>query len=214
MSGTTGVPLLVKLPCPRGPSKIPPWMNIKVSKSLPAIGFVTALEDENHGYFGGYLVLSSLGRPLEFHCSTPVQPNQAQRILYGATLRDYVLADLIGQTLLAKSQLPVQAVLTDQREMLGLSLLCDETIACVEPAGCNDAQAEASSGPLLVLSDYQLVGTPSCVWQPEAFQTLLLSLISHVDLMEPFERIRAAIREAQRITDPAPDSQLGLADAA
>lgn len=189
-------------------------MNLKVSKSLPAIGFVTALEDESHGYFGGYLVLSSLGRPLEFHCSTPVQPNQAQRILYGPTLRAYVLADLIGQTLLAKSQLPVQAVLTDQREMLGLSLLSDDLVACVESAGSTDLEVEPPSGPSLMLKDYRLFGTPSCLWQPEAFQTLLQSLISHVDLMEPFERIRAAIREAQRITDPITDEEHGLADAA
>ncbi|WP_146452094.1 hypothetical protein [Bythopirellula polymerisocia] len=185
-----------------------------MSKPLPAIGFVTALEDENHGYFGGYLVLSLLGRPLEFHCTTPVQPNQAQRILYGPTLRAYVLADLIGQTLLAKSQLPVQAVLTDQREMLGLTLLSDDIVACIESMPTVDSEAEPTDGPSLMLTNYRVFGTPSCLWHPEAIQDVLQSLASHVDVMEPFERIRAAIREAQRITDPATDSQHGLADAA
>ncbi len=196
------------------PLEFPAWKCFKVSKSLPAIGFVTALEDESHGYFGGYLVLSSLGRPLEFHCSTPVQPNQAQRILYGPTLKEYVLADLIGQTLLAKSQLPVQAVLTDQREMLGLALMSDDIIVCIESADNAAHLLDIQRGPSLVVKDYQLFGTPTCHWQGESIEPLIQSLAARVDLMEPFERIRAAIREAQRITDPVPETQPGLADAA
>lgn len=190
------------------------WMYFKVSKTLTAIGFVTAVEDENHGFFGGYLILSTLGRPLEFHCSTPVMPNQAQRILYGPTLRAYVLADLIGQTLLAKSQLPVQAILTDQQEMLGLSLILDDVVACVEPESASLGPAEVAPGPSLLLAGHRLFGTPTCQWQPDAIRPALQALASHVDLLEPFERIRAAIREAQRITDPQAEEQQGLADAA
>ena len=54
-------------------------MAVAVSNSLPAFGFLTVVEDDEHGYFGGYLVLSELGRPLEFHCSTPIFPSQAPK---------------------------------------------------------------------------------------------------------------------------------------
>jgi hypothetical protein len=185
-----------------------------VSKSLPAIGFLTALEDSQHGFFGGYLVLSELGRPLEFHCSTPVLPNQAQRILYGKTLGAYVLGDLIGQTLLTKSQLPVQAVLTDQREMLGLTLVRDEIIMCVESADRADEDLGNTAIPKFMLGNYRLFGSATCIWQPTEQQEKLHNLASHVDLAEPFERIREAIREAQRVTDNSTDERHDLADAA
>jgi hypothetical protein len=185
-----------------------------VSKSLPAFGFLTALEDAQHGYFGGYLVLSELGRPLEFHCSTPVMPNQAQRILYGKTLSAYVLGDLIGQTLLAKSQLPVTAVLTDQREMLGLTLLRDETIICVESNGHTEGQSEDSPAPQFSLGDYRLSGSATCIWQPGELQPVIHNLATRVDLSEPFDRIREAIREAQRVTDDNRDERHDIADAA
>ena len=187
---------------------------IKVSKSLPAIGFLTALEDALHGFFGGYLVLSELGRPLEFHCSTPVLPNQAQRILYGKTLGAYVLGDLIGQTLLTKSQLPVQAVLTDNREMMGLALVRDERIICVESIDRADEYGRDSGVPEFDLAGYRLFGTASCIWQPSEQKQALENLASHVDLAEPFERIREAIREAQRVTDHSTDERHDSADAA
>jgi len=171
-------------------------------KPLPAFGFLTALEVPNHGFFGGYLILSERGRPLEFHCSTPILPNQAQRILYGATLRSHVLGDLIGQTLVSNSKLPVQAILTDLNEVLGLAFLRHEIVARVEPIDPNSAGPdEVVAAPTLVLAKYRLSGTTTCQWEPELFAQQLQSLISHVDLAEPFERIREAIREAQRITD-------------
>ena len=173
-------------------------MGTEASKPLPAFGFLTVLEDPQHGFFGGYLAISQLGRPLEFHCSTPVLPNQAQRILYGATLRSYVLGELIGQTLLAKSQLPVQAVVTDQEEMLSLALLREETIALLS----HDDQATGTQSelpvPTITVGGYRLQGTSTCVWQVQELQQSFAELAAHVELREPFERICEAIREAHR----------------
>ena len=55
-------------------------------KRSAAIGFYTVVPHEQHGLFGGLLVLNHNGRPLEFHCTAPLKPNRAQEILYGATL--------------------------------------------------------------------------------------------------------------------------------
>lgn len=183
-------------------------MNEAASNSLSAFGFLTVIEDQQHGFFGGYLVLSELGRPLEFHCSTPVLPSQAQRILYGKTLRSYVLGELIGQTLVKKTQLPVQAVLTDLEEMLSLSLVWQGTLACVSPAEDNTAAiahevfppTSQIGSPDLNLDGYRLSGSSTCSWSPMQLQTLLEPLVTYVDLAEPFQRIREAIQEAQRVT--------------
>ena len=172
------------------------------ANSLSAFGFLTVLEDPQHGFFGGYLVLSELGRPLEFHCSTPVYPNEAQKILYGASLRPYVLGEIIGQTLVAKGQLAVQAVVTDVEEMLSLTLFRDEKMVCVEPQGsASGYQAQEANVPEFALGNYRLFGTSTCAWRPEQLAAAMAPLCSHVELTEPFQRIREAIREAQRITE-------------
>jgi len=193
---------------------------------LSAFGFLTVLEDRQHGFFGGYLVLSDLGRPLEFHCSTPVLPNEAQKILYGASLRPYVLGELIGQTLVAKGKLAVRAVVTDLEEMLSLALFREETLVCLAPhksalqaenAESENAEtenAESENGqptssdppvPELTIGNYRLFGSSTCTWQPEQLRDSLAELCSHVDLSEPFQRIREAICEAQRITEHEAD---------
>ena len=64
------------------------------------LGFLTVVEDQKSGLFGGYLVLNSAGRPLEFHCTAPVKPTRAQEILYGPTLKSYLYGEQIGKTLL------------------------------------------------------------------------------------------------------------------
>ncbi len=190
-------------------------MNADAANSLSAFGFLTVLEDPQHGFFGGYLVLSDLGRPLEFHCSTPVLPNQAQRILYGATLRPYVLGEIIGQTLIAKARLAVQAVVTDMEEMLSVALFREELVAYLTPG-----EMEANQQPTefceseLTLGSYRLTGASSCAWQPEQLAKMLTPLCAHVDLSEPFERIRDAIREAQRITEPQADDEHAPSEAA
>jgi hypothetical protein len=187
-------------------------MTSVASNSLPAFGFLTVIEDSEHGFFGGYLVLSELGRPLEFHCSTPVFPSPAQRILYGSTLRSYVLGELIGPALVKQAQIPVQAVLTDQAAMLSLALFWDGTLALARPlqqVGDLDHPCQATSRPIdsgssqLDIGDYRLVGSSTCTWEVEPLRTALEPLVAYVDLAEPFQRIREAIQEAQRVTQPS-----------
>lgn len=175
-----------------------------MSNSLPAFGFLTVSEDDQHGFFGGYLVLSQLGRPLEFHCSTPIFPSAAQRILYGSTLRSYVLGELIGQTLVKKAKLPVEIVLTDLEEMLSLGLVWDGLLGWLSPSGETDdhdpAAIENVDAPVVELDGYRLMGSATCRWSAEAMRETLTPVSSHIDLAEPFDRIRQAIEEAQRVT--------------
>lgn len=179
-------------------------MDSFVSNSLPAFGFLSVVEDQQHGFFGGYLVLSQLGRPLEFHCSTPILPSKAQRILYGPTLRSFVLGELIGQTLVKKSQLAVEAVLTDDREMLGLGLFWQGNLAWVSQQEQNSVGLgqSLSDSPTCEIDGYRLIGSSTCGWTSESLGELLTPLVSYVDLAEPFQRIREAIEEAQRVSEP------------
>lgn len=84
-----------------------------VAKSRGALGFLTVVEHPQHGLFGGYLVLNTSARPLEFHCTAPIKPNRAQQILYGPTLEPFLYGEQIGHTLLARARTQPWVVCTD-----------------------------------------------------------------------------------------------------
>jgi hypothetical protein len=182
-------------------------MDAEPSKALAAIGFLTVLESPEHGAFGGYLVLSPQGRPLEFRCSAPIMPSRAQEILYGPTLRSYIFADIIGQSLLASSKLPVRLILTDQLDMLPLAMLRDEivlhvaTTSVTQPCCLDRAKAVRSCGELAFQFAGCDVTAATLRPDPASLQMMLEPLAAHVFLTEPFERIRAALLEAQLDAD-------------
>src|SRR5207244_12293221 len=115
--------------------------------ALANLGFLTVL-DEPSGYLGGYLVTNPWGRPLEFRLSTAVQPNRVQQILYAGTLQAYVCADLIGKTLVEKTAMPVQMVLTDTEAALELRLSLSVPAVWVVPSGDKVTEAGGDPGTL------------------------------------------------------------------
>src|SRR3954469_4212479 len=90
------------------------------AKSVPTLGFLTVVEHPQHGLFGGFLLLTMNGRPLEFHCTAPVKPSRAQQILFGPTLAPYLYGEQIAQTLIAKAGITPCVVWTDQAAVLSV----------------------------------------------------------------------------------------------
>src|SRR3954465_13955074 len=111
-----------------------------------AIGFLTVVEHDLHGLFGGYLLLNETGRPLEFHCTAPVKPNRAQQILFGPTLEPYLYGEHIGATLVHKTeQMPI-VVFTD-----AIAALAVRSHIQVPTAWVRDANSSAQkSAPGLI----------------------------------------------------------------
>ncbi|HEX6963969.1 MAG TPA: hypothetical protein VF175_19030 [Lacipirellula sp.] len=176
-------------------------MDAETTKALAAFGFLTVLECPEHGLFGGYLVLSPHGRPLEFRCSTPVVASRAQEILYGPTLRPYLFADVVGQSLVAGAELPVEVILTDQRDMLPLALVRPEEVLLVE-AGA-DPGRHSNCGTCATINGCRVIAAPTSTIDADRIARLLEPMAAHVILIEPFERIRAALLEAQASTQDA-----------
>ena len=84
------------------------------------IGFYTVDQSEFTGWTGGLLVLSASGRPLEFQCTLPVRPSRAHEILYGSTLRDYLIGDAIGALLVKRCRNLPALLCCNQPEALQL----------------------------------------------------------------------------------------------
>jgi hypothetical protein len=186
-------------------------------KSLPAIGFLTVTRDLEQGLFGGYLLLNSLGRPLEFHCTAPVRPNRAQEILYGPTLDSYLCGERIGHTLLEKSKAEPQLILTDCFAAIGVRALVNTPVVLLlanESEGSRSLLGAAESGvPERAERGSSAVGHDRM--RPFRWENYRLAVhveygadapqfleqwpafAPQVELQEPFGRIREAIDEAR-----------------
>ncbi len=121
------------------------------------LGFCTVRSHADHGYFGGYLILNTHARPLEFHCTLPVKPSRAQEILYGATLADFVCGEQIAKALTSKAKLTPHVVLTDCTPVLALSRVSDLLVACVPgQQASNLPTSDATRTKTIKLGDHSL----------------------------------------------------------
>jgi len=194
------------------------------------LGFFSVCPHADGGFIGGYLILNGVGRPLEFHCTTPVKPTRTQEILYGATLKPYLFGEQIAPALIAKAKTAVHLVCVSQWESLSLASQIAEPVVLVCPESQEPHPAE--EGHSLVSAQFQFspddnisfcrqrsgvierIGLPP--WQtvrvgknclavaavrpeaPEEVKQLLGPWETGLDLLEPFERIQAALEEASR----------------
>ena len=145
----------------------------------PAIfGFYSVMELDEVGFCGGFLVLNEIGRPLEFHCTLPVKPERSQQILYGKSLRNFLYSEHIGPPLVHKARNRATIVLVNQSESIELGRHIEAEVALVTPRE-NDTPEILGANVNVAARCRQAAG---------------------FDLQEPFERIAAAIDEANSVT--------------
>jgi hypothetical protein len=168
------------------------------SKSQSCLGFLIVVEQADLGLLGGYLLLNAAGRPLEFHCTAPVKPNRAQEILYGPTLRPFLYGEQIGQTLLAKSKLTPLLVCTDSEAMLAVRDHTHIPVALVNNDEAAGATAGSSSSAAFRLGQNDLVLPAPYAADEQTIRQHWPAQADHLDLAEPFTRIREALDEAQK----------------
>jgi hypothetical protein len=171
-------------------------VSVPAASSLLSIGFLTALQEPS-GWVGGYLVTNSWGRPLEFRLTTAVQPNRVQAALYGPTLTEYILADLIGKALVEKTAAKPDLIVTDVPAVLALRsrvevpVLAVKTESAVAPPDAVPFSHARSTLGLL------LPGKFAADQGPVLKQ--LERVDAAVDLAEPFTRVREAMAEARKM---------------
>jgi hypothetical protein len=195
----------------------------------PRFGFLSTLESPDYGHFGGYLIVSALGRPLEFHCTSPVRPSRAQEILYGTTLQPYLIGEQISRALLKAANICPCLILVDMAAMLMARSLANSPMALISHqlqtvAATNGAEGEVAQdvaacasgrhSKRMVSYETQIEAGGYSLILPNGFEgekhvvaELATRLSQYVDLAEPFGRIHEAIREAQRIGGSAGEGQ-------
>lgn len=158
------------------------------------LGFLTAIEHPADCFVGGLLVTNHLGRPLEFQCTTPVKPNATQKILYGPTLKPFVLSELIGKTLFERAEVKPDLIIVEQSELLALGQFVAPPVACL----VDDQLLPALVGAESMDQSFQ-VGQQNLRIDGRHDRDSILKrfhlLPKQADLQEPFERVREALRE-------------------
>jgi len=203
-------------------------MTASGSKSLPSIGFLTVREFDELGLIGGFLILNTVGRPLEFHCTAPVRPNRSQEILYGPTLAPFLYGEQIGQTLVAKCRTKPLFICTDKAPVLSLREHIDAPVLLLDdlpdaepsdPAGAvsrklrvDDPHPTTLRSKTPALRIFQLDRRTAAVAQRYSDdQEVILQrwrpYADELDLWEPFARLADAIDEAQRGASQGPGTR-------
>src|SRR5437762_224285 len=88
-------------------------MPIETPIQETTFGYLSVIDSAEHGYFGGYLIVGPLGRPLEFHCTAPMRPSRAQQILYGPTLEPFLLGEQIAGAMLDAAKLKPRLIIAN-----------------------------------------------------------------------------------------------------
>ena len=165
------------------------------------IGFISVKQHAEHGYFGGYLILNYLARPLEFHCTMPVKPSRAQALLYGPTIHDFVCGEQIAKALIAKAKLNPTIVLTNCAPVLSVSLVSNVGVAMMQTSH-SELPTSLDLKPLKV-ADCEFSIPVESKLQREQLEATLESLSPNFELSEPFQRINEAILEAHPVAKAA-----------
>lgn len=174
------------------------------------LGFLSVKHHPEHGYFGGYLLVNRVARPLEFHCTMPVKPSRAQQLLYGPTIDDFVCGEQIAKALTAKAKLKPQLVLTDSASVLAMSLVSDIPIAqlifdddCSEAHHLRNPDSASSSDRTYNVGKHVLTLPHDSKTTEQDLHTLFDGLADSFDPTEPFQRVVEALLEAHPLAKAA-----------
>lgn len=159
------------------------------------------IEVEGRGHIGGLLITNQNGRPLEFQCTTPVRPNRTQEILFGETLKPWLLGELIGSTLLDRVAIKPSLVVTSDPCLLELRNHTEVPIAVAESA--NGGRRNAAAGDVgesrkLLLGGSVLRFHEAHNNDVDSLQKQKHLIPDSADLQEPLERVREALAETVR----------------
>jgi hypothetical protein len=159
------------------------------------LGFLETLEVEGRGHVGGLLITNQHGRPLEFQCTTPVKPNRTQEILYGDTLRPWLLGELIGGTLLERVSIKPDVVITSDENLLELRNHTSIPVAFAEEQKKSTSKPEVGQPAAFRFGTQNLRFHDAHPKDADILSKQKHLIPDQADLQEPLERVREALAE-------------------
>ncbi len=177
-------------------------LNKPPAKTATTFGFISIREIEGLGHCGGLLIVSQIGRPIEFHCSAPIVTNRAQKILYGRTYDSFLYCEQIGLSLIDKAKNQPPIYFADSQQLLGLEKLISGLVVVMENESSHDLRnrpTELATTSSFEINGQQLWCPPRSAENLPAVRSLCEIFATSLPLDEPFERIQKALEEAQAV---------------
>ena len=167
------------------------------------IAFYAFRPTENDlGFVGAVLVTDDRGIPLEFRCTHPVKPTAVQKALYGSNLESHVSVDLCGKPLLEAVRTNPIACVVENRELVSLREVVDLPVLYLQKSG---EVLEETGQPHIVGHTRSFTSSSKVAanlsvrchskWESDFEKTreVLEQASSHIDLLEPFDRITTSL---------------------
>jgi len=164
---------------------------------------------DKEGYLGALLVTDQYGRPLEFRVTHSVKPSAFQRQLYGEALEPYIGVELCGKQLFKHLDHALGLLAVNARFLLNVRDFVPCPVVHVQKAG--DAIEVQTRGDAEQGWSRQQITSPSGRFQAIVIDTareykddldrarmLVEEAFTHMDLLEPFERIARAVEMLPR----------------
>lgn len=150
------------------------------------LGYLICPQTADKGFAGALLVTDERTRPLHFAFVSPVRPTGMQRLLYGATLNGHIKIDVIGAKLLTSGLSIVPSVLfVDSDDLIEIRRLVKWPVASLTQGG-----QDPSSLSMLRYNTGSNEGDGPHVGR------IVANLEQAVNLLDPFARLRDALKEA------------------
>ena len=144
-------------------------------------------QDAAKAFLGALMITDFRVRPFHYSYVSPVRPTTFQKILFGPTLNSHVKIDVIAEKLLKNIPRVPDVLFVDDMEILAVKQIIKKPTACLKKSTSQDAEPNRLS-----ILDYKA--------DSDEDQEIIGQIIAHlenlIDLVEPFSRMRQALKEA------------------
>ena len=163
-------------------SETPPAQSVE----SVTLGYLSCPQTADKGFAGALLVTDYGSRPLYFAYVAPIRPTVMQKILYGHTLNVHTKVLVIATKLLTEGLSVIPSVLfVDAPDLIAVRQITKWPVAHLWK-GTQDASS---------LSTLQY-DTGENTQDASAVGRIVVALEDSVDLLDPFARLRQALKEA------------------
>ncbi|MEZ6093731.1 MAG: hypothetical protein R3C03_05775 [Pirellulaceae bacterium] len=163
------------------------------------IAFLSATAFEGLGISGGALIVNGVGRPIEFHCSTPVAANRTQEILFGATLDAFLYCEQVGQALLSEMKTQPDLIVVNQVQLAELPGFTSIPVVLLSNDLSKNELTEVTAGHYRYSIGDNEVTFLTSLADYSPFKDLLDAFHRQLPIDEPFERVSQALDEAHAV---------------
>lgn len=157
-----------------------------------------AVHAEADGFVGGLLIVDADGDPVDFAYTEPIKLTWPSRVLFGARLAAYVATRVLAPPLLSSVTVKPAVMCFDDPAVLSRKFLLDAPAAvCCSLGVPAKTQYWRDLGPNGATENAERSwwGQLEAAEQIQAVLTLVAGSRSPDEMIEPFERLRLALRE-------------------